>query len=331
MSPFGYSTDAPKGDQLLLSDLMKLLWRRRGLIVLFSLLAFGLTAIAIFFVQPKYRAIVTVVEKQDETTQGSGISLSGGLASIGSSLLGGRPALSVNYQQFLDLLTEPSTLSQLPNYNAILRTIYRSEWNVRENNWDVHNGLVTSINKFFGLPDKQAPDSRQLSETLKKLITVAPLETGPLYQISITWPDPNFATMLLSSLIKGADDTLRMRRAAELQARELYLSTKLGQISAVEERQALSQILGQTILSQAVLYQTPHYSVEIVQPATASATPVSPVPLLYLLFAIIGGATLGCIAIFAAALATGTHPADSASKRADSWVAKTAERFHLPI
>jgi hypothetical protein len=297
-------------NQIILRDLLVLLWRQRRVIFYWSLAAVALAVIAILVMTPKYRVTATVVEKQDETTQSTGSSLTSSLSSLGSTLLGGRPALGTNYQQFLDLLTEPAVISRLPDRDKVLHVVFKREWDSDRNIWIPHRGPTFFLNSIFGLPGWQAPDARRLSELLKKAIVIVPVNNSPLYEISLDWPDPAFASSLLISLIKGADEILRVHRGNELRTREAFIRNKIAVTSDVEQRQALSAILGQTILSQAILYQTPFYTVTIVQPPVSSVAPVSPVPFLYLLFAAIAGAALGCAFIFTRAITRGNHLRD---------------------
>lgn len=311
---------------LLLRDFLSLLWRRRLTILATAGAVMFLTALSLYLITPKYRITATVIEKRDETTQSAGLSLSGSLSSISSSILGGRASLGANYQQFLYLLTEPSTLERLPDKETILHTIFENEWDAEKNTWVRHIGPNSALNMIFGLPPKNPPDTRRLSETLKKMVVITPIETGPLYQLSFDWRDPSFGRALLSDLIKSADDTLRVRRAAELRSREAYLSNKLVATTTVEQRQALSQLLGQTVLSQAVLFQTPNYSIDVVQRPTASDAPVSPAPLLDLIFAAVAGAVLAVIGIFSGAITAGIHPADYGRTEEFSWLHRVTRR-----
>ena len=294
-----------ESDQILLRDLLILLWRRRRTIYRCCAIAVAAVVVAMFLITPKYRVTAVVVEKQDETTQGAGTSLTSSLSSLGSTLLGGRAALGTNYQQFLDLLTEPTVINRLPNRDEILHTVFKREWDSNQGAWKPHYGPSFFLNSIFGLPGWQQPDARRLSELLKKTVIISPVNNTPLYEISWDWPDPKFGAELLSSLIKGADDSLRVHRGRELQSREAFIRSKLAMTSDVEQHQALSAILGQTILYQAILYQTPLYAVTVVQPPTSSVAPVSPVPLLYIFFAAIAGAVLGCAAIITSAITRG--------------------------
>jgi uncharacterized protein involved in exopolysaccharide biosynthesis len=297
-------------NQIILRDLLALLWHQRRVVFYWSLAAVVLVVIALFVMTPRYRVTAIVVEKQDETTQSTGSSLSSSLSSLGSTLLGGRPALGTNYQQFLDLLTEPAVISRLPDRDKILHVVFEREWDPERNIWVPHHGPTFFLNSIFGLPGWQAPDARRLSEMLKKAIVIVPVNNSPLYEISLDWPDPAFASGLLFSLIKGADEILRAHRGNELATREAFIKNKIAVTSDVEQRQALSVILGQTILSQAILYQTPFYTVTVVQPPVSSVAPVSPVPILYMLFAAIVGAALGCAFVFTKAITRGAHLRD---------------------
>jgi hypothetical protein len=303
---------------LLLSDLLGLLWRRRAVIAECALGAMFLMTIGLFVIQPKYRVTATIIEKQDETTEGMR-NFSSSLSSLSSGILGGRSPLSNNFQQFLNLLTEPVMLDHLPQRDIVLHTVFKKEWDPQKNAWRENNGPISLFNMLFGLPRKPPPDAQRLSEYLKKQIVVAPVDSGPLYEIYIDWRNPVFATNLLSALIHGADEILRARRAEELKAREAFLTAKLNQTTGVEQRQALAQIFSRTILSQAILYQNPYYTVSIVQPPAASSIPVSPVPFLYLVFAGVGGAMIGCTLLFVGVLTSGVHPRDY-GRQPRSWL-----------
>lgn len=296
---------ASAGGETSLRELSALMFRRWRIIVALIVVMVALMAGFMLLATPKYEIDAIVTQRTERDQLGSRTSLN----NLGAALLANQPVLNETFLQFIQLLRSPSTVEALPDRDQIMTQIFADEWDAASKSWVMPSGLtfriVRGVDQMFGLPPWKPPVAADFANFLEKQLKSEPVSLTSIYRISFDWKDPAFGIRLLSALIKTADDQIRTRTANELKERETYLSGELDKAQRLEERQALAQDLADTVLQEATLFANSNYSVQIVQPPTASAYPVSPRPILYLVFAALAGTVVGILVVLGIAVGRG--------------------------
>lgn len=135
-----------------------------------------------------------------------------------------------------------------------------------------------------------ASSAEHLSAYLKRRVKIEPLGVSSGRKIVYAHPDPDFAKYMLGALHHIADGLIRKSVREEARARVEYLSEAMAQTGNAEHRRALTELLmEQERLLMLVSIDQP-YAATIIEQPSASIKPVWPdIPLISLVFSIVGG------------------------------------------
>jgi uncharacterized protein involved in exopolysaccharide biosynthesis len=293
-------------------DLLNSIWRRRLLIA--TLTAVGVIGSLIYLRMATftYEAELQVTAAQSTGTEGFSGALGGlqGLASIaGLSLPTGQD--TSQFQLYLAGLTSRDVANVLARDNALMPTVFRSEWDPTRRTWKSPGAspVRNFIKSALGMPlyPWRAPDGARLQEYIEAAVKIEQNPKSPVVKIHMDHPDPVFATRFLAKLHRATDERLRAKALARANEYIGYLSAKLTAVTVAEHRLAIAQALSEQEKVRMMTSATTPFAAEPFGDATASLRATKPVPVLVLVSGLIGGLVLGLLAAVLLNLWTGRN------------------------
>lgn len=292
--------DLPETDakaRMELRGLMVYLWSGRRVIA-YTIVAFTVLGLLWYRLAPRvYEASAVLSAAPGSSTGGvTGNPLSGAARLIGLGGPGG-PA-GVEYTKFQSLLSS-SILAERLAKEGILQQMYPKRWDASTHSWKSPSGFFSPISSAvraaLGMPARHEPSARDIEALLKgSLVQNLSLQTS-LLDLSFTSTDPEFAKMFLTRVHRDADNILRENARTRSARRIHYLQQTLINVTAVEQRSALIQLLNQETQTSMMIESDPNYSADMVDPPSVTPDPISPKFVIVMLGSVLGGLIAGVI------------------------------------
>ncbi len=282
--------------RLELRALFAYIWSGRRVILITIAIFFAIGLID-YRVSPKvYEATMVLSSAPGSMTNPSpgGGTLSGAARLIG---LGGPSGTAgVEYTKFQSLLTSSALAERLTN-TGVLQLMYPERWDAASHSWKSPSGffadIKSGIKSLIGSPQGHDPNEQDVLQFLRgNLNQDLSLQTS-LLTLSVTSPDQDFAKEALARIHREADNILRDAARRRSQRRIEYLQATLRSVTAVEQRQALIDLLNQETQTSMMIESDPNYSADIVDPPSISPSPVSPKISVVVIVSLIGGLVAG--------------------------------------
>jgi hypothetical protein len=244
------------------------------------------------FQRPAYNVIMTVVpapndQSEPQNTAGAFTSLLG---------LGGAQGNS-NYLRYQKLLISPIVAQRMDQKYGMVRYVYSQSWDKENNRWRVPQ---TFRSVFLGwifalshVPVWSPPDAVALSDYMTGNLQIVPSTQNDIVTISMKSGDVAFARRVMLAAHTEANAVLRDQVARRGRQQVAYLQGKLAQTTVSDYRATLLQILSAQEKTVMLTQTDAFFAAEILSPPTASATPVSPRPLLSMFVACLVGILVG--------------------------------------
>jgi uncharacterized protein involved in exopolysaccharide biosynthesis len=262
---------APPGDipadaseDLDLGVLSRLLWRRRRLVMIGSLIGALLFGISAFTAQPWFRAQVIVTPARERNQSGAGALASelGGLASLAG----------------VDIT--PGGLGDMQTSAAVLESRLLAEEFIKR------NGL---------LPELQRASSRNKSlwratDFFKKgVLTIIKDQRRGVTTVAIDWTDPATAARWANGYVALANELIRNHALEEATRNIAYLQEQVAKTTDVELRRVMFNLIESETRTQMLANGRAEFAFQVVDPAVAPELKAGPHRLLMTLI----GLTVG--------------------------------------
>jgi hypothetical protein len=238
------------------------------------------------------RMVVSQAEGLPQTSSGAGSLLSslGSAAGLGS-LLGGTH--SPLYERFEELLSSQQVAARVERKHHVMRHLFRKRWDAEHNVWKKPDGLIASlsgsIRNFFGVPGWSPPDTAALVKRIQRKLVISDTKDTGLRQVEFEDEDRAFALAMLNWLYQEADESIREIDIVRTRAQITYLRKELDQITSVEQRTALTNLLESQEQRQMLLLSNAPYGAAIIVSPEAPTEPNSPRIALTITLAVVVG------------------------------------------
>jgi capsular polysaccharide biosynthesis protein len=290
--------------EITIRGLLETLWRGWWLLLAVVALAVLVTAVALKLSRPLYTATMIVAPAPTDLSAASQLATEleqfASLATLAQS-----PAKIErvsDLERYLQLFGSIALAARLQAEHGLLQIAFEEEWDAQGQAWRQPRGLKASIEHavlgFFGFPSWTAPDTPALAEWLSGRVSVTRLGGSAMVRLQMDDPRPKFATDVVAMVHEAADRMLREDARTRIGAQIDLVERELASATSPTRHQALEEMLSAQYQAQALLQVDQPYAVQVLSPATASATPTSPNPLLILVLAVVVGAILGIFVIF---------------------------------
>ena len=255
------------------------------------------------------RMVVSQAEGLPQSSSGAG-SLLGSLGGLGSaaglsSLLGGTH--SPLYERFEELLSSQRVAARIESKHHVMRHLFKPQWDAEHETWRRPSGLLPflsgTLHEFFGIPGWSPPDGAALTKAIQRKLVISDTKDTGLRQVEYEDKDRTFAMAMLNWLYQEADGTIRENDIVRTHAQIAYLRSELDQVTSVEQRTALTNLLETQEQRQMLLLSNAPYGASIVVPPEAPTIPNAPKITMTLGIALIVGLLLSALFLMAKAAA----------------------------
>jgi len=251
-------------EDLDLAVLSRVLWRRRRLVMVGSLIGALLFGISAFTTQPWFRAQVTVTPARERNQSGAGTLATelGGLAS------------------FAGIDITPGALSSMQTSAAVLDSQHLAEEFIRR------NGL---------LPELQRASSR--NKTLwratdyfkKSVLTIIKDQRKGVTTVAVDWTDAVTAARWANGYVALANELIRNHALEEATRNIAYLHEQVAKTTDVDLRKVMYNLIESETRTQMLANGRAEYAFQVVDPAVAPELKAGPHRLIFTLI----GLTVG--------------------------------------
>lgn len=289
------ATGGPGDAQMDLFDLLQIIWAHRLAVLVSMLVALGAALAYLHLATPLYTGELKVTPSNNAVAP-SATSLGnlGGLASMaGLTSSGGEPT---KFDLFLEMLTTREVADQLAADPKILRTVFEGEWDEQSRRWRKPESTVADLRRLLGqlagerqLPWEPPSGERLQQHIIKNLKITRSTQKNPVTYIRYDARDPRFAEYLLHRLSRTADHTVRRRVLREGREYISYLESRLPNVVAPDQREALVEILGEQERRLMMASSGVPFAASVIERPLAPRTPSKPrVPVVLAVALIIG-------------------------------------------
>ncbi len=212
----------------------------------------------------------------------SGISLPGG-----SGLLGSLAGLAQNsemtpYQRYPFFLQSLEVAEVLAQDMALMRTVFPGQWDESTGTWRRPVGGMTplkdAIKDLLRMPGWTAPDARAMRDFIRRNIRIRKNNMSGVQDITFSADDPVFAQTFLARLHRTAIERMKATDRERVDARVAYLVQVISDARAVDNREALGQLLAAEHQRRMTLTVDPNYGIMVLERHSVPPMPVWPRP-----------------------------------------------------
>lgn len=264
-----------------LGDLFAWLWARRLSLILGGIVGLGAAAAYYKLADPEYEAKIVVMPQSD----GEGGSRLGGLIGqlgVGSLLgagLGGETAAQRNLAIFKSRAFTELFIRQY----RLMPLLFADRWDATAKTW-----------KSDG---KDPPTEAEGVRKIEKIRVIAEDRRAGLVTVSIRWEDPKLASDWANALMDFANQRLRDQAIAESETSTQFITTQIGQTTALGVKEALYRVLEEQMKTMTMARTRTDYAFRIIDPAQVPMRRdrVSPKLVPAAFTGLVGGAVLGLL------------------------------------
>ncbi|HEU0162383.1 MAG TPA: hypothetical protein VFQ69_08275 [Rhizomicrobium sp.] len=246
-----------------------------------------------------YRVQMLVLPAPSDQTQ-SGSTGSGALG----ALLGIGPGAQSggSYIRYQRLMGSPAVAERLQQKYRLLQYIFSDRWDEERETWrpapaTLRGILLGWLFDLAHVPMSPPPDTTMLADYIAAQVQILPSQTTDVVNVSMTSRNVAFAKRIMLLAHEQTNAVLRDQVARRARQQVDYLQAKLAQTSVADYRATLLALLSAQEKTLMLTQTDASFAAEIVSPPTASATPVSPRPILSMAVAVLVGGLAGALLV----------------------------------
>jgi hypothetical protein len=233
---------------------------------------------------PAYIARMVVSQADGLPQSSSGASsLLGSLGSLSGAaglggLLGG--IHSPLYERFEELLSSQRVAARVESKHHVMQHLFEPLWDADHGVWRQPGGPVSMLSRalkdFFGMPGWSPPDAAALTRQIQRKLVISDTKDTGLREIQFEDKDREFALSMLTWLYQEADGSIRENDIVRTKAQIDYLRSELNQVTSVEQRTALTNLLETQEQRRMLLLSNAPYGAAVIVSPEAPTIPNSP-------------------------------------------------------
>jgi uncharacterized protein involved in exopolysaccharide biosynthesis len=235
-------------------ELIDVLWRRRRLITLCSVVFAVLLAVVAFSMTPIYRGAAVLVPADANRggmgiggSLGSGMGSVGGLAALAGLTLGSSQS---QVEESLAVLKSRQFTETFLSRNNLMPELFEKQWDAQAGKWRVEGDKQPTLNKGF--------------KAFDGLRTVTRDQKTGLITLQIDWRDREKAVDWTNKLVQQLNDEMRARAIADANASLGYLQKEFTSTNEVSTREAISRLIESQVKQRMLANVTQEYALRYV-------------------------------------------------------------------
>lgn len=293
-------------DEIDLAELWSGLTKRKGMIVLVTLV-FALLAIYISLsMTPKYQSTVKMLPVSSEGGASLLMDKYGGFASLAGVTLDSGGELFL-LEQAVEVLNSRQFLAEFIRENNLKQVLFYKNWDQQSQQWikqesvagkikEVLGGNANSIQSYDGQEPllENEPSIYEVVEFFKKeVLSISSDKNSLTYNLSIKWVNPVQARDWANQLVKRVDERLRNDNLQQAQATIDYMNEKLATIELQDIRNIALKTIEENLKKITFAQVQKEYVFKVIDPAIVEEKPVSPKRGLMVAVGVVLGLMLG--------------------------------------
>lgn len=281
-------------DEIDLSELWEGVVKRKGFIILFTILITLIMVISTFFMTSKFQSKVILMSVSSGDSNGGLMAKYGGLASLAGISLpsGGDISLS---SEAIAILKSKRFLREYILEKELKKQIFYKNWDEANKRWFVEKSVFSVLKEQIGtfvkaessaLPfvytgkEELAPGEPSIYSVVNFFITnvlsISEDQKTGLFTLKIEWINPVVAKEWANELVLRVDNELRKKAIDEAQATIDYMNKKLPSIELQDLRSIALQLIEENIKKITFAEVKKSYVFKVIDPAIVAEKPVSP-------------------------------------------------------
>ena len=289
-------------DEINLKELFRTLWL--GKLMIFITCGVALVAGSIYLHGAERSYSVQAIYKPvAEDKQAPNLGGLGGLASLAGISM---PSSSgSDFKAFQALLVSQEVSDILMEDSDLIRYLFESEWNADSKTFrkPTQSQLGVLKNNFKKILTGSEtlgythPDSRRLSNMLKKIVSVSEDPNTGYLTISAETSNPQLRINVIQKIATITDDLLKRRYVSNAEETLAFYQDRIALARSREQREALAKLMAQEEQRLMLASRGKNFVVEPLMRPTASLYPTSPKPFFILSLCIGLGGFLGSVLV----------------------------------
>lgn len=258
----------PRGDEISIGDLLRIMWRERWTILLTTALGALLAGGISLIVRDKYEAsvlLLPVTSQQGSSALGSITSAVSQLPGVGSLMsLSGLSTGGSNRAESIATLQSEVLTERYIRENDLLPILFARKWDAASKSWKVSDP-----------DDRPTPwkGSRYIREHVR---TISEDNKTGLVLLTMTWTDPRLAAQWANGLVELTNDYLRDKALRDSESHIAYLRSQIDTTSDVELKNVIYSLIESEIKKAMMARGDAEYALKVVDAAVVPEKPSSP-------------------------------------------------------
>ena len=233
--------------------------------------------------------LVTAAIDQKKDSQGAGMDAN----SMISVALGGSQSGSKFFYELKEVMYSLNVTERFDKNHGGLNDYFGHLYDQSSQSYKPLWNRSTIINKIkfsiLGVPYNPVPNLYFLNRVVKGKVDISYDDFAELIRIRSYTSSPKKTKKLINALILETDAAMKSAEKFEIEERIKFLIQELTQISSIEQREALSNILESQLLKKSLINSNALYKILIVRDLEVSEYPVKPnLMFLVSLFSLLG-------------------------------------------
>lgn len=252
MNDVSYAPNPPR--DLDLAVLLRVVWNRRWLITISTIVCAAAFVAAAFMSTPIYRVETVVVPGEGDNRaggMGSMLGQFGGLAAMAGLDVSAKASIT---EEAIAVLRSRGFTETFLREEGVMPQLYAKQWDAASRRWkgpaEEHPTFAQGY-KYFD----------------RKVRTINQDKKRGLIVIQVEWKDREVAAHWANQLVKRLNSEMRARAIRQTDASVRYLEKELADTNLVETRQAVSRLMEAQINQRMYANVAQEYAFRVVDPA----------------------------------------------------------------
>jgi len=202
-----------------------------------------------------------------------------------------------DFSRWLHLITSQPAAERVLADPALAKGLLHDRWDEARGEWRLPSGPSAFVRGLLltlaGREDWVVPDPAVVARILRDRVVVEPVGTGPIKRVRVTDRNRDFALGLLRAVADAADTRLRAEAARRLHAQIAHIRESLTNVTAVDNRRVLTELLAERERSALMIEVDLPYAADVLEPPSAPSRPDRPDPITLIVALVAAGTAIG--------------------------------------
>lgn len=282
------------------------LYRGWPLVLVSTLITFGLAVGYLKFTTPVYTADMVIAPPTQSSSGRGGSALSGLGALAGLALGGDSGGTNASFPRYEKMMMSREVATRLVRDHNVLPLLFSNRWDAVHHSWKPPHGIAERLDaaakRFFGRSVDTTPDVAELRRFIAKHLSIQvptsdmALSAPPAIRyVTFKFSDPRVAADILVWLHQETDGVIREAELNRTRQMIDYLNDRLRKTTEVDERASLAQLLLDQERTEMLLTTGLDFSAEVLDMPSVPQEPSYPDIPLTLILGICTGLLLGSL------------------------------------